>query len=236
MTDMVAFKGKRQLRWEWEQGCLITVIEAQQTFADPLWDEWLEALQAPPTKCALIYATGDIAPTKPQWKRATNVMRGITKTLAVVTDSKMTSAQIKAASWAGVAITAFRSDSEYDAIVSLGIESTKRRVAIRKTGAALLGLTAQGASAPSSRAPRSDTQTSRTLDYSPPASRAPAAAAPKRSYEPPRSTKRPTIDNSDTPMADAASRNLEQTRRTSEEMRAKLAEIQARLRASRIQK
>lgn len=240
----VSFDGKRELRWLQEGDCFITYFEVDVDFSDALWDQWLSAVLGAPGKRVLLSSWGDIQPSKEQWRKATKSLRGCGKTFAFVTESRATSALVKAASWAGVDILAFRWEQLYDASVHIGLER-EQRIAIRATVTALRdyfgavngdgelgstvgravfgGASTFGGAAP---APRDDSRDEQPT----PRPAAPASSSASRSTA--SSTAEPPT-RSRTPMADAASRNLEQVRQTSEEIQAKLAEIQARLRSRR---
>lgn len=235
----VSFDGKRELRWLQEGDCFITYFDADVEVSDALWDQWLDALLRAPGTRVLLSSWGDIQPSKEQWRKATKALRGCGKKFAFVTESRPTSALVKAASWAGVDILAFRWEQLYDASVHIGLER-EQRIAIRATLTALrdyfgavagdgeLGSTVGrpvfgGASAfvGTTPAPRDDRPSPRPASPSKPTGGSSSVEPPTRSR---------------TPMADAASRNLEQVRQTSEEIQAKLAEIQARLRSRRTAK
>lgn len=241
----VSFDGKRELRWLQEGDCFITYFDADVEVSDALWDQWLDALLHAPGTRVLLSSWGDIQPSKEQWRKATKALRGCGKKFAFVTESRPTSALVKAASWAGVDILAFRWEQLYDASVHIDLER-EQRIAIRATLTALRdyfgavagdgelgstvgrpvfgGASTFGGTTPAPRDDRRDDQP-RPRPSSPLASK---PAAGSSAAEPP--------TRSRTPMADAASRNLEQVRQTSEEIQAKLAEIQARLRNRRTAK
>jgi hypothetical protein len=234
MAEKVAFEGKRQLRWLQAGNCFVTYLESDVEFDEALWNKWLEALAAAPGDKRMLCSWGDIQPSKEQWRRATRLMREAGKPIAVVTESRHTSALAKAASWLGIEMQAFRWRQLIDASTFLGLER-QERMALRAKVTALrdsFGAVVNDAEASSMNvsagvsagpAPRSDLRieasSSRPV-FSP--SRPASAPEPK-----PRSAKDTAKD---TPMAAAASKNLENVRRTSEEIQAKLAEIQARLR------
>jgi hypothetical protein len=282
----ISFSGKRELRWLQEGETLITFIEADVAIADALWDQWLAAVVAPPGQKRLLASWGDIQPTKDQWRRATRMIRDAKTKVAVVTESRATSALAKAASWAGANMQAFRWEQLYEANEFLKIE-VARRMAVRT---AVTGLrdcfgaiddAAPRPAASSARPPTSASPVARPPAGASPVARPPAGARPPAVARPPASASpvarppasaspaarppagassiarpvaiarptaipsapssrpaasapiRPTATPgapSRTPMADAASKNLAQVRQTSEEIQAKLAEIQARLR------
>lgn len=257
----VSFDGKRELRWLQEGDCFITYFDADVEFSDALWDQWLDALLRAPGTRVLLSSWGDIQPSKEQWRKATKALRDCGKKFAFVTESRPTSALVKAASWAGVDILAFRWEQLYDASVHIDLER-EQRIAIRATLTALRdyfgavagdgelgstvgrpvfgGTSAFGGAAPAPRDDRRDDQP-RPRPSSPSPSFATKLNASNTGPSKPTgsgagasSAEPPT--RSRTPMADAASRNLEQVRQTSEEIQAKLAEIQARLRSRRIAK
>jgi hypothetical protein len=240
----ISFSGKRELRWLQEGECFITFIEADVAIADALWDQWVAASVAAPGKRHLLTTVGDIQPTKEQWRRATRAMRDAKIKTAVVTESRATSALAKAASWAGIDMQAFRWDQLIDGCEWLGLDAT-RRAAVRT--AAFSQREAFGAvgsavpTAPTARLFANSTLPAPTASARPPSRPAPSASPSgsrvgASASEPQRVTPMrpsPTATPgtaSRTPMADAASRNLAQVRQTSEEIQAKLAEIQAKLR------
>jgi hypothetical protein len=296
----ISFSGKRELRWLQEGETLITFIEADVAIADVLWDQWLAAVVAPPGQKRLLASWGDIQPTKDQWRRATRMIRDAKTKVAVVTESRATSALAKAASWAGADMQAFRWEQLYEASMFLNLDSA-RRMAVRTavmglrdcfgpvdeaaprpaaspsaarpaTSASPAARPSVGASAvtrppagaspvarPSAGAssvarPSTASPVARPASARPPASasavaRPPAGASsvarpvatPRPTASPSAPSSRPAASapirptaapgaSSRTPMADAASKNLAQVRQTSEEIQAKLAEIQARLR------
>jgi hypothetical protein len=271
----VSFSGKRELRWLQEGDCLITFVEADVAISDALWDQWLAAMVAAPGKKRLLASWGDIQPTKDQWRRATRTIRDSKLKIAVVTESRPTSALTKAASWAGADMLSFRWEQLYEAGIGLDFDGP-RRMAVRTSVTALRDcfgavdgratpstsarpaaapipasgpLSSPGPSAPT-RSPASSSAPARPAAKPSAPSRPVATASPSarpttttasptnsrpvaRTPEPQRSGSTRPIANtaaSRTPMADAASKNLAQVRQTSEEIQAKLAEIQARLR------
>jgi hypothetical protein len=209
----ISFSGKRELRWLQEGDCFITFVGTDVAIADALWDQWLAAFVAAPGKKRLLTSWGDIQPTKEQWRRATRMMRDAKTKVAVVTESRPMSALAKAASWAGVDMLSFRWEQLYEASVWLDFDGPQR-IAVRTSVTALRDCFG-------------------AVDGSASAARPIANSSPSASSSRPATTARPnptTPGASRTPMADAASRNLAQVRQTSEEIQAKLAEIQARLR------
>lgn len=226
----VAFQGKRELRWLEEGECFVTYFEGDVPFSDALWDKWLAALAATASRKVMLCSMGDIQPSKEQWRTATRSMREGGKKFAVVTESRHTSAMAKAASWAGVDIQAFRWEQLYDASVFIDLER-QQRIAIRATVTALRDYF--GAANPdgelSSAANPSATYVAAPTPTAP--VRAPLSDRPVTRPLSSLGASKPGASTSKTPMADAAERNLEHVRQTSEEIQAKLAEIQARLRS-----
>jgi hypothetical protein len=243
----ISFSGKRELRWLQEGDCFITFVGADVAIADALWDEWLAGFIAAPGKVRLLSSWGDIQPTKEQWRRATRMMRDAKLKVAVLTESRPTSALAKAASWAGVDMQAFRWEQLYEASLWLELDGPQR-MAVRASVTALRdrfgpvdgSTTAAPASASFSARPSiTPSAPSRPTSGPSPSSRPvtspstpsrPSAKAPEPQRVAPARPSTTATTTSKTPMADAASRNLAQVRQTSEEIQAKLAEIQARLR------
>lgn len=215
-------------------------MEANVAISDALWDPWLAASVA--GSKGLLTTWGDIQPTKEQWRRATRMMRDAGCKVAVVTESRVASALAKAASWAGADMQAFRWEQLFEAMGFLSLDG-QRRVAVRTSTMALRDYfgPVDGSQPP---APVSPAAMAR-----PPISASPASPSPAMRPTP-SSISRPAArlekpqrvvpmrsgagssraEASRTPMADAAAKNLAQVRQTSEEIQAKLAEIQARLR------
>jgi hypothetical protein len=250
----ISFSGKRELRWLQEGQCFVTFMEANTAIEDTLWDQWLAAAVVAPGKRLLLTSVEDIQPTKDQWRKATRGLRDGKIKSAVVTESRATSALAKAASWAGVDMLAFRWEQLIEACEHLGLDGPQR-VAVRAAVLALRDSFGVGGARPSTSpinmptAPVSARPSSRPAPTSPSAAGTrpsaagtrPSAAGTRPSAShgsssgrvTPSAPMRPTPPPgtpSRTPMADAASRNLAQVRQTSEEIQAKLAEIQARLR------
>jgi hypothetical protein len=132
----ISFSGKRELRWLQEGDCFITFVGADVAIADALWDEWLAGFIAAPGKVRLLSSWGDIQPTKEQWRRATRMMRDAKLKVAVLTESRPTSALAKAASWAGVDMQAFRWEQLYEASLWLELDGPQR-MAVRASVTAL---------------------------------------------------------------------------------------------------
>lgn len=229
----LAFEGKQQLRWLQMGDCFLTYMEGEVELPEPLWQAWLEALAEAPGGVRLLHCAGDIKPSKEQWRRATRLMRDAGRKIAVVTDSRPTSAMVKAASWLGIEMQAFRWEQLYDAFIFLEMER-QQRVALRATMTALrdaFGAKTDaelGAMSPPAQS-RPGREGGREKGLGQPSSR-PAFSPSRPASAPERKPSPLSSKSSDTPMATAASRNLENVRRTSEEIQAKLAEIQARLR------
>jgi hypothetical protein len=175
------------------------------------------------------------------------MMRDAKLKVAVLTESRPTSALAKAASWAGVDMQAFRWEQLYEASLWLELDGPQR-MAVRASVTALRdrfgpvdgSTTAAPASASFSARPSiTPSAPSRPTSGPSPSSRPvtspstpsrPSAKAPEPQRVAPARPSTTATTTSKTPMADAASRNLAQVRQTSEEIQAKLAEIQARLR------
>ena len=208
---------------------MITFVEASIELSDALWDEWLAALVQAQGKKRMLTSWGDIQPTKDQWRRATRAMRDSGHKVAVVTESRTTSALAKAASWAGVDMQAFRWEQLYEAGVFLGLDSS-RRTAARTAVTALRDCFGAVDGGQVERAPATAIATSTPLPPPTPIAPSRPAASASSSTPQPTARPRPTSGASKTPMADAASQNLARVRQTSEEIQAKLAEVQARLR------
>lgn len=214
-------------------------MEANVAIPDALWDEWLAMVVGDRNKRLLLTSLGEITPSKEQWRRATRAMRDAGCKIAVVTESKATSALAKAASWAGTDMQAFRWEQLYDASMFLGLDTAPRQ-AVRVSTLALRDAFNPAAAQPAKPAPPTTTAPpSRPAPSPSPASRpTPTSSASASASSTFRSTassgpanaSRPTRAQRLTPMADAASKNLAQVRQTSEEIQAKLAEVQARLR------
>ena len=198
---------------------MITFVESDVAISDAVWDEWLAAFIAPPGKARLLTSMGDIQPTKEQWRRATRMMRDANLKIAVVTESRPTSALAKAASWAGVDMQAFRWEHLYEASLFIGVDS-QQRPAVRASVIFLRDCFGAVDGAAMRQTPMSPFGMTRaTVTTAPRTTAAPRTGLPVGAQV------------SKTPMADAASQNLAQVRQTSEEIQAKLAEVQARLRS-----
>ncbi len=210
----IPFSGKRELRWLQEGDCMITFVEAEVELSDALWDEWVAAFIGAPGKLRMLTSWGDIQPSKDQWRRATRTMRDAGCKVAVVTESRVTSALAKAASWAGADMQAFRWEQLYDASVFLDMDGP-RRTAVRAT---VISLRDCFGSVDGS-----------AIKPPPSAAEIPTTVA-SRPIPSPSARTRPNSEASSTSISDAASQNLARVRQTSEEIQAKLAEVQARLR------
>lgn len=135
MAEKISIDGKRELRWIYVGGCLVTYMEADIEFRDALWNRWLDAVNGSRTQSLMICAWGATQPSNQQWRRATKLMRERELAVAVVTKARHNSALAKAASWLGTNIKAFRWDELNDACDFAGIDSASRVAARAKVTA-----------------------------------------------------------------------------------------------------
>lgn len=228
MTKSATSSGEGGLRWIQHDGCVVTDLEGGVEFSASAWDAWLHALSETESRKWIWCARGDIQPSKSQWRQATRLIRDAGSTVAVVTDSRHTAALAKAASWLGIEMRAFRWNQIYDATMFVGLPS-QQRIALRAHITAVRDRHGPRTANPelgSIQAAGSKRTSTSTAASAPPRARAVAPAQPAAPAR-----KRPRVPSLvERPMTAAASRNLDDTRRTSEEIHASLARIQARLR------
>lgn len=103
-----AFQGQRELRWIELGECVVTYLEADVAYDDRLWDTWLEALDRPSIRYAMLCSWGPTQPSHQQWRRATRLLRDRRMSAAVVTEARHNLALAKAASWLGTNVQSFR--------------------------------------------------------------------------------------------------------------------------------
>ena len=235
-----------------------------KTFSDELWSQWLAAVQDPQTKTVLLGAWGPAKPTTSQWRDATKVMKATKVTVAVVTEDRHNAALAKKASWIGAKVESFRWDTHlYDPFVFLGFDlATRKEMKPRVFGLRdYFGPLGEGSSAagPSAPASRSSTPASRPSAApsrsSTPASR-PSAPGAKERKMPAWMLERDTLGERGVRVGDSADSSKSKSKskskadaglgaefkasrdavfRSSSDIQAKLAEVQAKLRARNLE-
>lgn len=122
-----AHQGERELRWLNIASCLVAVIEPKK-ISDELWAEWLAAIERPAIKTLLVCAEQALRLDAKQWRSLTSTLKGAGVRAVVVTDQRENAAHVKKAAWLGADIQSFRWDNSfYDALVHLGLDFAQRK-------------------------------------------------------------------------------------------------------------
>ena len=235
-VTMDAYEGKRELRWLRVNDVLVTYIEAGPV-ADELWDAWLAALEDPRVKVAMYCAWGPTEPTTAQWRRFTKLIKSRKMSIAVVTEDRHNAALAKKAAWVGAEIESFKWDASlYDPFAFLGLDLEARRLLKPQ----VFGLrdfhgSVDGGQRRASSSPKPPAARPRPQPRPPSPSSSPSAAngSPRRallsSIE--QSPSAAPKSARETGMVAEFRRSRDAVFQSSSDIQAKLAEVQARLRA-----
>lgn len=225
-------RGKQELRWLVVGSCMVAVIESKRV-SDPLWAEWLAAVERPSVKTSVVCIQQAVQLSANQWRAWTSSIKNAGVRVAVVTDDRQTAAHAKKAAWLGADVQAFRSDlSFYDALLHLGLDFAQRKQVkpklqelVESYGSKLAAPQASHRTMPAwmrEEAPEARMQArKRPISSASPAAQTSRTTAPERS-------KRGELTAE-------FQRSRDAVFQSSSDIQAKLAEVQARLRARNLE-
>ena len=106
---------------------MVAVLEPRK-ISDGLFAEWLAAIERPSVKTLLVCAEKVMKLDAKQWRAWTACLKATKVRTAVATNERQNAAHAKKAAWLGADVQSFRYDSSfYDALVHLGLELTQRK-------------------------------------------------------------------------------------------------------------
>ena len=245
---MRPYEGKRGLRWVRAGSCLVTYVEENKLIDDGLWDTWLAAVQNIRTETVMLCGWGPIQASTAQWRQFTNIAKTVGLPIAVVTDARHNAALAKKAAWVGANVKSFKWDASlYEPFVFLGFDLETRKALkpkvfdLRDVHGAVDQSSAPAATNSRSRTPLTDPMVrNREMpawmrEDSGPSKRPSAVLS---SIEQQRATS-PTGKTRDSSKAEGLAADIRRARdnvfQSSSDIQAKLAEVQARLRARNLE-